>query len=168
MTAEKRNGMVVMALVLSLTAGVGVLYLLEPGEHHLKSRGNVTLMAESGAPRAVEEIEVQLASATEAEQAMKAERVGSDGICVVHGDRAPELRRGGPHVRLLVASEDDKSLPDDQKRWLLGALWELTESSRADQVRIRLAPPLDVPGANLSPAATDLRDLLVRKQLISS
>ena len=167
MSTDKRNGVVVIALVLSLTAGVGVLFLLEPGPHAWK--GGTALVVEQGAaPQQVRDIEVYYASSVD-EAAQLAASAGDDSVCIVYQDRIPECQRGGPQVWLIVIGDAQEKLPVQQQQWLLGALHRLTQASGVDQVRIRLAPPLDTAAsADMSPGQLDLRRLLERKQLILS
>jgi len=164
MTTDKRNGLVVMALVLSLTVGVGVLFLLEPGKHLW--RGDTTLIAEARQP--VDEVEILCAgSLTEAQQLFVPQ--DADGVCVVYPDKNPRWLPGGPRVWLLVVGTGAETLPDAQKIWLLGALRDLTGGTGAERVRIRLAPPLDASASqDLPKQADDLRQLLQRKQLLAS
>ncbi len=166
MTTDKRNGVVVIALILSLTAGAGVLFLLEPGK--LAWKGGAALVVEQGAPEQVRDIGVHYASSVD-EAARLAASAGDDSVCVVYQDRIPECERGGPRVWLIVIGDAQETLPVQQQRWLLGALRGLTQASGVDQVRIRLAPPLDTAAsADMSPGQLDLRQLLERKKLIPS
>jgi hypothetical protein len=167
MSTDKRNGVVVIALILSLTAGVGVLFLLEPGGPHAW-KVRTALVVEQGAPEQVRDIEVYYASSVD-EAARLAASAGDDSVCVVYQDRIPECQRGGPQVWLIVIDDAQEALPIQQQQWLLGALRRLTQASGVDQVRIRLAPPLDTAAsADMSRGQRGLRELLERKQLIPS
>jgi len=166
MTADRRNGLVVVALVLSLTVGVGLLLMLEPGDHRVERAP--LLMAEQWGTRQVGTIEI-LYVASLADAGPLVASSGDDGVCVVYPTGLAEWYAGGPHVRMIVLGTPDQSrLPEAQQRALLGALRELMRRSGASDVRIYWTPPIGVtPEASWPPAAQELRELLVRKRLLA-
>ncbi len=161
MTADKRNTKVVIALILSLTAGVGILILLEPGTHHLP--GSTLLAAERGTPL-VDEVEIAYArSLAEARELVDVQ--GADSICLVYPDQDSFWEPRGPHVQLVVVGSDDgDKLQKQQKENLLAALRALNAASGRELVSVRLAPSLEA--GVLPPQAADMRELLVRKRII--
>lgn len=161
MTAEKRNTAVVVFLILSLTVGAKVLLWLLPQPHQYAAPP--LLMAETAAP--LEEIEIDyVADLPEAEAVV--ESLGAvDGCCLVYPDQTPELRRVGPRMRVLVIAPGGKGLGDWQKKTLFRVLGSLNSASGQNLVPMRLGVTL-AGGDDLAPAARELCDLLVAKQII--
>ncbi len=160
MTAEKRNGAVVVTLILSMTIGARLLLWLEPQV----PRGGPTdirLTAERSTP--VQEVEIMYAaSPAEAKTLDQA----PDSYCVIDpaGNLANTETRG-PRWRLVVVGSGADKLGDRQKYQLLATLGSLV--NRAEPVPVRLAPESDPQRRPDAPApTTDLRELLVRKKFI--
>jgi hypothetical protein len=166
MTADRRNGLVVVALVLSLTVGVGFLLLLEPGDHQVERAP--LLVAEQGGTKQVGTIEILYVGSLADAGALVASS-GDDGVWVVYPTGVAEWYAGGPHVRVIVVGTPDQArLPEEQQRALLGALRELTRRSGAGDLRVRLVVPSEVASDSVwPPAAQELRELLVRKRLLA-
>jgi hypothetical protein len=162
MMADKRNNHVVIALVLSMTMGAGLLRVLEPPR--VKVTNSAPLLAAESGLR-IEEIDVDYApSVADAEQVAQNQPTSPDTVVIVYPDRNPEVRPAGPRVRLIVAGTGERNLSRLQKQHLLGALAGLNELSGRTLVEVRLMPALD--GSNLSPQAGDVRALLLRKQFV--
>jgi len=162
MTADKRNNHVVIALVLSMTMGAGLLRVLEPPR--VKVTNSAPLLAAESGLR-IEEIDVDYAPSVEAaEQVIQYQPTSPDTVVIVYPDRNPEVRPAGPRVRLIVAGTGEQNLSRQQSQHLLGALAGLNELSGRALVDVRLMPSLEA--GNLTPEARDVRALLVRKQLV--
>jgi hypothetical protein len=166
MTTDKRNTAVVIALILSLTVGARLLMWLEPAKPQWKA--NPLLMAERGA--GVQEIVIAyVASSAGADERVDAylHEGGASSLCVVYPDQRPRYWARGTSWDFLVVGSEADELEPRQKAWLLGALGSLVQPTGLERVRVRLSPDSDPElDANLPVQAVDLRELLVRKQII--
>jgi hypothetical protein len=163
MTADQRNTAVVVALVLSLTAGIGVLTWLEPERPEWQQAP--LLMAQDDL--ALTELTVHFAADRAALAALEIDE--NDGLCVVYADEPPKWWSGGPHVSVVVVGAGgwDTPMSRQQQEWLLGALGSLVQPVGLEHVRVRLARGSDVSlTSDLPQQAVDLRALLERKMLI--
>ncbi len=162
MTADKRNAVVVVALVLALTGGAGVLLCLEPTK---PAWPHPTLLAAESEAK-VREVEIHYAPSVEQANTLIAQS-GADSLCVVleNGDR--QWDPGGDRVQLIVVGCDGDTLAREQKRIVLEVLGNLSTSSSSGQVHVYLDPESDARRtADLPPQATDLLNLLERKRII--
>jgi len=161
MTADRRNTLVVAALILSMTLGARVLTWLEP--YRPRWEGPVALTAERALP--VQEVEISYAGTPGEVEALDFDL--RDSICWVNADGAVEWRPAGPRVQLIVLGSEGAVLSDAQKRAVLATIGSLSQASGVELVNVRLAPGLQ-PGRDgaRSPQADDLCRLLVRKGII--
>lgn len=165
MTADKRNAAVVIALILSMTLGARLLLWMEPSPPP-QWQADPSLMAQRGG--AVREVEITYADSGDGfEGLIRDLATTDDSICVIDALGGTEWEPRGPRVRLLVLGSNAPRLGEAQKRTLLAALGTFSHEAGDDSVRFRLSTssdPQQTPG--LSAQATDLRELLVRKQII--
>jgi hypothetical protein len=167
MSAGKRSTWVVIALVVSMSAGAVLLRGLEkrlvPGKPHFK--GSTLLMAER-APR-VAEVEINYLPPGQDPEVLGIDPDGGDSICLITPDGAPDWVQGGALVRVVVLGTDDEAAWKVQRRLLLGTLGTLNQASGQDLVPVRLAANSDVRlTAGLPAQAADLRALLELKGII--
>lgn len=164
MTPDRRNTVVVVALILSLTIGVRVLLWLEPGKPHWNV--DPLLAAERPTPTQIQDVTVIYAATADDAATLLADRQ-ADGACLVWADAQPEWYSGGPHVQVIVVGSETNSLSLQQQKDLLATLGSLSQASGRTSVPVQLAPWSDArqtPG--LPKPAEDLCNLLVRKKLI--
>ncbi len=161
MTADRRNTLVVVALILSMTVGARVLTWLEP--YRPRWEGPVALTAERALP--VQEIAIAYAGSPSELEALDLDL--RDSICWVNADGTVEWRPAGPRVQLIVLGSEGPLLTDAQKRAVLATIGSLSQASGVELVNVRLAPSLQ-PGRDgvRPPQADDLCRLLVRKGII--
>lgn len=165
MTADKRNAVVVIALILSMTLGAGILLLLEPANKP-RWEGFPQLMAERATP--VQEVEVACVESDEQPVALDD---GRRSFCVIDAQGKVTWTARGPWWRIVVAGSQTGKLTDRQKGKLLAVLGNLNQASGQELVPVRLAPESGLrhnPGLSPQAAeqAADLRKLLVRKKII--
>jgi hypothetical protein len=164
MTADKRNASIIIALVLAMTAGAQVLLSFESwiGARPTHWEGDVRLSAERGNP--VQHVEISYVASRDDVDALTLDE--RDSICVIGPSGAVEIwQPAGPRVRLIVIGSDAERLADQQKLTILATLGSLSEASGVDLVGVQFAAGTR-DAAELPAQAQDLRDLLVKKQII--
>jgi hypothetical protein len=155
MNRDTRNTRIVIALIFSMTAGAQLLLWLEPGTRNVAAVPALT--ASGGVP--IEEVIIEYAPAGEIRT------IGVDCHLLPDGRLVGTLE--DPRVRLVVVGTDSESLTPVQQRSLLAAIGNMSPLRRPGAVRIRLDRDSDVTRRDdLPPQARDLRNLLVRKDLI--
>lgn len=160
MAADKRNAFVIVALVAAMTLGGRLLLWLEPGKPRWQA--DASLVAARQTP--VEAVTIALVDRAGANARLEAG--GDESVCVVYPDDVPRFAEAGARVLVLVVADEPDSLPVPQKQYLLGALGSLLQRGRAVPVRLEAgSDPAVVP--DVPAAARELRDLLVRKELLS-
>ena len=165
MTADKRNAVVVIALIVSMTVGAGVLLLLEPANKP-RWEGFPQLMAERATP--VQAVQVAYAASDEDPAALDD---GRHSLCVIDGEGEVTWMARGPRWRVVVAGSGTGELTGRQKAKLLAVLGNLNQASGQELVPVRLAPESTLrSNPARSPQAagqtSDLRKLLARKKII--
>ncbi len=160
MAADKRNALVVVALVAAMTLGGQLLLWLEPGKPRWEA--DAALIASRETP--IDEVTIALVDRTSADSALQSAR--PESICVVYPDAVPQYAEAGSHLLVLVVQGDDEQLAVDQKKHLLGALGSVLQRGRGAAVRLDAAsdPTLTQGVPN---QARDLRELLVRKEILT-
>lgn len=149
---DARNTRVVVALLLTMTAGALLLLWLEPQPP--RRTGIPALMAASGTT--VETVTIEYGPQRE---------VSTAGVgCLILPSGQWDWTPDGPHLRLMVVGSGAEVLPDAQKKALLTVLSSLRLRQGDRPLRVRLQPASDV---RVTPAlpreARDLCDLLQRK-----
>lgn len=158
MTADRRNAIVVIALLSALTLGISTLWMLEPARSTYAEAP--LLMAERGARPQTVAVDY-IADAAQAAGLLQQD--GPETVCLILPDAQPQLGpEHGGRVRVVVAgSGGDVRLSDEQSRKVLGALAQF----RAE--RVQLEPGLDDrQNPNLPQEARDLLRLLKLKRFV--
>lgn len=162
MTAERRNAAVVVTLILSMTIGARILLWLEPRPPRSEA-ADLRHTAERATP--VQEIEIACATSQDEANALNKEPYS---FCAIDAEgNVPPWEARGPRVRLVVVGAATDKLSDRQQQQVLATLESLNRASGRELVPVRLAPESDPQRRPDAPvAATDLRELLVRKGII--
>lgn len=158
MAADKRNALVIAALIASMTLGARLLLWMEPGKP--RWQGDATLMAERAVP--IHDVVISLAQRSSAEAQLA--EPGAESVCVVYPDQPPSWRFAGARLLVYVVQTDAEPLPDRQKEYILAALGSVLQG--ADHPAAQLDGTLDASGAAREPAR-DLRSWLASKGFVT-
>ena len=156
MSADKRNTLIVVFLIASMTLGAAILLWLEPPAAGWSP--TTLLMAES--VRDIDDVQI--------------EYVGPDASvdlgtydCVVLPSGVCRWQPHGPRIHLAVVGAGGQRLSQAQAETLLAVFGSMTQRHGLDLERVWLHPASDARlHLELPPEAHDLCDLLVRKDVV--
>lgn len=171
MKTDKRNAVVVIALVSALTIGVRLLTWFEPRPTLYQAAP--LLMASAGAPAQERIGTISYAPNAEAALALWQGAFADDTVYVVTLDGSGMVRdkqaEGGDLQIIVVGKPGETKLPRAVQERLLRVLGSLLHTDHTGApIRFVLAEDSDhARHAELGPQARDLRDLLVRKRVLN-
>lgn len=170
MKTDKRNAVVVIALVSALTIGVRLLTWFEPRSTLYQAAP--LLIASAGQPAHERIGTISYAPNNEAAQALVHGAFADDTVYVVAPDGSGVVEgklAGGGALRIMVVGKPGETkLPRVLQEQLLRVLGSLLHTDHPAPIRFVLAEDSDhARHTELGPQARDLRDLLVRKRVLN-
>lgn len=163
MAADRRNTIVVIALILSMTIGARVLLWLEPSTPRWE--GETLLLAERSRP--VEDVVVSYVPPSVPLEESLPDLGEDESLLMIYAEGEPYWEPRGSQVRMVVVGTEADELTHTQQATLLWAIRSMSRAARCDLIPLKLATDSDIRyNPHLPPQAVDLRDLLVRKRII--